>query len=232
MRVQKSTRDVIEVLVGYILILATVWTPNPAQRILFWISFIVIIGFCVLEFLNGERLGLGIKGMLGSLWAVGVAGVLAVTAIELAERFHTLHPFFGRSLMGTHAWGYLVWSFLQQLILQVFILSRLLRVFQDRYKAVLITAAMFAFAHAPNAVLVVATLAWGIAACALFLRYRNLYTVGIIHFILGVAIAVSVPGPVHHNMRVGLGYYFYRSHGPQRVADSVSEHVIPDRVRR
>ena len=46
----------------------------------------------------------------------------------------------------------------------------------------------------------------------LFLRYRNLYPLAISHAILGISIAITVPGPVDHNMRVGLGYLTYRQH--------------------
>ncbi len=213
-----SSRDFVEVSIGYLLILATVWTPNPAQRVLFWISFTAIVGMCLLGRLRGEELGLGVKGFVGSLWAIAIAAAGAGIAIEIAERLHTLHPFFGRSLFGAHAYGYLIWAILQQLILQTFILTRLLRMFRERSTAVLVAALMFSLAHVPNTVLMITTLAWGIAACALFLRYRNLYTVGIIHFILGVAVAVTVPNAVHHHMRVGLGYYFYRAPHPHAVS--------------
>ena len=46
-----------------------------------------------------------------------------------------------------------------------------------------------------------------------FLHYRNLFTLGIAHAILGVCVAISVPATVQHNMRVGLGYLKYRPHG-------------------
>ena len=32
------------------------------------------------------------------------------------------------------------------------------------------------------------------------------------HAILGITIAITVPGPVDHNMRVGLGYLTYNPH--------------------
>jgi len=68
----------------------------------------------------------------------------------------------------------------------------------------------------PNPLLVVATVVWGIVACALFLRYRNLYVLGLAHAILGMCIAVAVPNTVHHHMHVGLGYL--RWHVPQAPA--------------
>jgi hypothetical protein len=32
------------------------------------------------------------------------------------------------------------------------------------------------------------------------------------HAIFGIAIAVTIPGPITRNMRVGLGYYTYAQH--------------------
>ena len=75
--------------------------------------------------------------------------------------------------------------------------------------AVGVTAIIFAVAHLPNPILVPFTLLWGLAACLLFLRYRNLYPLAMAHAILGITIAIAVPGPVDHNMRVGLGYLTY-----------------------
>jgi membrane protease YdiL (CAAX protease family) len=76
---------------------------------------------------------------------------------------------------------------------------------------------LFSLAHLPNPILTVITIFWGLASCMYFLRYRNLYTLVVAHAILGIAAAVCVPGPVIHNMRVGLGYLTYSAHHlPQR----------------
>lgn len=214
-----SRRDLYQLTIGYLLILITVWTPNPLQRALFWVSFAVVVGFCLEGRLRGDPLALGFKGFLRSTWAVAIALLLSITVIEIAIRLNTIHYFFGHTIFGPHAWGYLIWATLQQFILQVFFLSRLLRLVPQRTMAVLIAAVMFSLAHVPNPLLVSATLLWGIVACALFLRYRNLYTVGIIHFLLGVTLAVAVPSDIHHNMRVGLGYYFYRPHKVASLPD-------------
>ena len=70
---------------------------------------------------------------------------------------------------------------------------------------------LFVIAHLPNPILTVLTLFWGSASCRLFLRYRSLYTLAMAHAILGISIAITIPGPVDHNMRVGLGYLTYNS---------------------
>jgi hypothetical protein len=84
---------------------------------------------------------------------------------------------------------------------------------------VLVAAGIFSAAHLPNPILTVVTFVWGGIACAVFLRYHNLYPLGLAHALVGITIAISVPGPVIRNMRVGLGYLTYtqsRAHHRER----------------
>jgi membrane protease YdiL (CAAX protease family) len=80
---------------------------------------------------------------------------------------------------------------------------------------VAVAATIFAAAHLPSPILTPITLIWGLAACLLFLRYRNLYPLAMAHALLGITIGIAIPGPVDHNMRVGLGYLTYaHTHRP------------------
>ena len=90
---------------------------------------------------------------------------------------------------------------------------RLLRLLPSRQIAAITATTLFALVHLPNPILAPLTLVWGYAACLVFLHYRNLYVPALSHAILGICIAVTIPGPVDHNMRVGLGYLTYRKHG-------------------
>ena len=129
----------------------------------------------------------------------------------------------------------MIWAFMQQFVLLDFFLLRLLRVLPSRGAAIFAAAALFSIAHLPNPLLTIATLAWGLAACAIFLKYRNLYVLGIAHGILGLCIAVSVPNTIHHHMRVGLGYLRYdaeqraaRASAPSRAeSDFVRSSHLP-----
>jgi hypothetical protein len=105
--------------------------------------------------------------------------------------------------------GYLLWAFEQQFILQDYFLLRLLRILPNQSAAVITAAVLFSTAHLPGLVLTVATLAWGSVACALFLRYRSLYALSLVHGILGLSLAISVPDEITHHMMVGLGYLHY-----------------------
>jgi membrane protease YdiL (CAAX protease family) len=213
-----QTRDSCEIAIGYALILLVVWTPNPIARVLFWIA---LAWFAVSTFIPRPRyshLGLALSwkraDVVRSLLLVSSALVLAGIGIFSAIRMHTLHGLYGSSPVRSHVWGYVVWSFMQQFILQGYFMVRLLRIVPNQTKAILLAAVMFSSAHLPNPLLTVATLVWGAAACALFLRYRNLYSLGAIHAVLGLCIAFTVPNAIHHHMRVGLGYLRYHHEFP------------------
>ncbi len=40
---KSAQRDLLELAVAYVLIMGTVWTTNPAQRILYWLAFAWIV---------------------------------------------------------------------------------------------------------------------------------------------------------------------------------------------
>jgi membrane protease YdiL (CAAX protease family) len=138
--------------------------------------------------------------------------VVAVIAALIAAHFHTLRLRGGLTWVVENFWLYAVWSGVQQFLLQCFFLLRILRLIPDKRLAALTAAGLFALAHLPNPILVSATIVWGIVACLVFLRYRNLYPLALAHAILGIMIAVTIPGTVDHNMRVGRGYLMYNPH--------------------
>lgn len=219
------SRDLRELLIGYLLVLVTVWLPNPAQRILFWVTFAWIAYVTVTSRPSWDDLGLrfslNFSSLLRAALLVSGAVLLAGLAVGIAIKLHTLHELYGSAPAGEHMWGYIIWSFMQQFILQTYLLARLMRLLPSRTLAILVAAAMFALAHLPNPVLTIATFLWGAAACALFVRYRNLYSLGAIHAVLGLCVAFTVPNAVHHHMRVGLGYLRYHHDYPGRQAPQV-----------
>lgn len=154
-------------------------------------------------------MGLHPTGFFRSFWVVSVALLCGAGAVILAIHFHTLTVPQRTIALTWNWWPYLLWSLAQQFLLQVFFLERLLRLLKDSGLAVLIAAILISAAHLPNPVLTPMTFLWGFAACWLFLRYRNLYVLGLVHMILGLTIGATVPVTVTHHMRVGLGYLTY-----------------------
>jgi hypothetical protein len=218
----------LELCVGYGLILATVWTPRPAQGWLWWSSSLWIAASTYWSFPGWAAMGFRRGGFVASLWVVALGAVLSAIAVAVAIHLHTLR--IPHTLMGwVLAWGgYTVWSFVQQFLLQGYFLFRLLRLLPRREAAAVAAAAIFAAAHLPNPLLTSVTLIWGIVACFVFLRCRNVYTLMLTHAILGVSLAITVPGPKMHNMRVGIGYLRYREppKGRPMLIDPASGRVM------
>lgn len=206
----RKRRDLMELSVAYGLILLVIWTSRPLQTVLYYVAIAALAAIFWGSFESCAAIGLCKANFLRSLWVVGVALMLASVAVLLAIRLQTLHVPDGPALFLKRYWGYIIWSFVQQILLLDFFLLRLLRLMPRRKFAVVMTAGIFALAHLPNPILTPLTLLWGLAACLIFLRYRNLYPLAMAHAILGICIAITVPGSGSHNMRVGLGYLQYR----------------------
>jgi hypothetical protein len=202
-------RALIEVAIGYGLILVVIWSPRPWQRFTWIVAVVSVTIIMALSFDGARAMGLRAKNFFRSIWVVGVALTLAGVAVALAVRYHTLRSPDGALFFFEDFWSYALWSGVQQFLLQCFFLSRLLGLLPNAKTAAFAAASLFALAHLPNPILASLTVVWGFVACLIFLRYRNLYPLAIAHAILGITIAITVPGTVDHNMRVGLGYLTY-----------------------
>ena len=218
-------RPIFEVAFTFAFIEIILWMPRAQQGWLSLVAFAWILGSTFLVKQNRDAVELGISGFRRSLWVVATALALAALEILIARHEQTLHPPYENGVIHYRVWGYVLWSFLQQFILQEYFLLRLLRVFRRPALAVVVSATLFACAHIPNPVLTIATLAWGLVACTLFLHYRDLYSLGLAHAVFGLTIAITVPAALHHNMRVGLGYLRYHPH-QRRLQRSQIDHSV------
>lgn len=206
-------RDLVQLWVGYALILIVIWTPRPWQKIFYFVAAAFIVAATWISFPGWKAMGFGATNLLRSTWIVGAALLAALAGAAVAAWMHTLHTPGGPAMFLDRYAGYMLFALVQQALLQDYFLLRLLRLIRRPETAALAAAAIFSLAHVPSPILMVATFVWGLAACLFFLRYRSLYSLAIAHAILGIALAVCVPGPVIRNMRVGLGYLTY--HAPR-----------------
>jgi CAAX amino terminal protease family. len=222
---QGRRRALFELCVGYVLILLVIWTPRPWQRLLYIAALAWILLATYFSYDGQIATILRPSRSARSLWIVPVALLIAAIAVVFALRLQTLHLPRGAAFFIKSFWGYALWSLVQQFLLQCFFLLRLLRILPSQRSAVITAVFLFALAHLPNPILTVVTLIWGSIACLLFLRYRNLYTLGVVHAIFGITMAITVPGPISRNMRVGLGYLRYPSHR-HHLHLSQSDHTV------
>ncbi len=212
---RSKRRIFIELTICYGLILLVIWTPRPWQKHLWWIAAVIVAIIAALSFNGLKPMGLRMGNIFRSTWIAGLALLLSTAAVVAAIQLHTLHlPNGGASAFVKTYWIYALWACVQQLLLQGFFLPRFMVLTRNPRNAALIAGVLFALAHLPNPILTPVTLAWGFAACLLFLHYRNLYPLAMAHAIVGITITISIPAPLDHNMRVGLGYLTYNHPAP------------------
>jgi len=201
-------RDVVEIGLGYGLIIFVIWLPTRAQQILSPVVLVITIAIVVARCPSREELGFGLRGLIPSLWILPAAAILGAVGVLIARRLGTLHPLFHPDVQ--HVAGYVLWTIYQQVLINDYFQPRFTRLFDSDGPAAIATTVLFSAAHLPNLWLTVATLAWGSVSCVLFRRYHNLYALGLAQGVLGLCFAVCVPDSLVHHMRVGLGYLRYR----------------------
>jgi hypothetical protein len=202
-----TARDLIEVTLGFGLILFVLWMPSFPQRILSPVAFVVTLGVVLARRQSLDELGLGRRGLAASLWILPAAMVITIVGVLIARRIGTLHALYQADLQ--HIAGYVLWTLYQQFLLNDLFMPRLTRLLANEGAALGVSSALFAVAHLPNLPLTAATLVWGAVSCGLFRRYHNLYALGLAQGLLGLGFAICVPDALHHHLRVGLGYLRY-----------------------
>lgn len=209
-RKEACSRDLPELVIGFTAILVVLWLPTREQLIFGPIALLAPLGIVLSRRPTLDDLGLGMRGLVRSLWILPAAVALSFAGVFVAKRIGTFHELYRPDF--AHVWGYVLWTLYQQFLLQDYFMPRLTRLL-DSDRAIMVAAILFAVAHLPNLSLVVATVAWGAVSCYLFRRYRNLWVLGLAQGLLGLCFSVVVPNAVHHHMRVGLGYFHYHPSG-------------------
>jgi hypothetical protein len=200
-------RDLIEVTLGFGVIMFVLWMPSFPQRILSPLAFVITLGVVLARRQSLDELGLGRRGLAASLWILPAAMAITIAGVLFARRIGTLHALYQADFQ--HVAGYVLWTLYQQFLLNDLFMPRLTRLFANEGAALGVSAVLFAAAHLPNLPLTAATLVWGAVSCGLFRRYHNVYVLGLAQGLLGLGFAICVPDALHHHLRVGLGYLRY-----------------------
>jgi membrane protease YdiL (CAAX protease family) len=185
------------------------WAPTIHLRNVWALTgMCTILTLALIDRPSLQRLGLRLPKTFGASIVLGIGFLLAVLMVVLVNMAGGVIPANQTWPELQSVWGYVVWSLMQEFILQSFFFTR----FEELYggaNAVWIAATLFAAAHLPSPVLTTATLIGALFFCELFRRFRSIYFIGIIHAMLGLTIAVITPDSLLHHMRVGLGYLRY-----------------------
>ncbi len=197
-----------EMVAVYGIIEAAIWTEGVArwQWFAFTLAVVIIIGLYRRDL--WPHLGLGHRGLAGSLWVIPGAAALSCAILAFAYLSGTLHSPFSMHLWYGAAVGYLLWALQQQYLLQSFFFTRF-EALLGSWRAVIAATLLFSFAHIPNPILVPATFAMALVFCSLFRVYRNIYALSVAHAMLGLALAAAIPEAATRHMRVGIGYLHY-----------------------
>lgn len=208
-RPSQKTRDLAEAALAFLMIESALWTTGPVQRVLTVAAAAVI--FTLARESRWTAQEMGFRGLRGrsSLLVVAIGLTVAGLIIALGLWSGTLHGEFSTKDIFRSV-GYGIWAIVQEFIVMGFLFTRFEAVYGNRW-AVALSAGLFGIAHVPNPVLMPVTLIGGLVLCEIYRRTRNLVPLGIVHWLIGVAIAVSIPETVLHRMRVGLGYLLYQA---------------------
>lgn len=92
---------------------------------------------------------------------------------------------------------FIVSGTVQQFLLQSNIVIRLIQILRNKNNAIVAAGSIFALLHAPNIPLMVLTFVVGLVCCILFLRHRNIFTLGITHGVMALMVySLLVPGVI------------------------------------
>ncbi len=199
---------VAEVAAGFFLIMLYIWRLRFSMPK----AWIFILGYFVLSHvLRGERTAwLGfrwsnfrecLEHMAPALLLIALALLSAGVLMQTVRRISLEYGFM--CLL-----AYCPWGVFQQYLVNGYIANRMAGVAAPRYVP-LISAALFAGAHLPNWFLMLVTFAAGYFSTRIFLRYRNLYFLGLAHAVIGTMLFVVIPDSISHHLTVGPAFFVH-----------------------
>ena len=203
---RRAGRAYLELFLGWALLEAALWSTGKEQVLLGLGALATMAAFNYASHVSAAEQGFSTRANRRGLWVVAVAVVLSAGMLGAGAIAGTLHPLYGLRTPFWHALGYGVWALVQEWMSLGFVLVRLERMTRGRF-AILGCALIFSLAHVPNTALMATTFVMSGIFVLVFRRYRALYPLAVSHALLGMSLALSVPPPVLHFMRVGAAYF-------------------------
>lgn len=182
------------------------WTAGVVQGILIALTVALAIAWTFSERRPWPELGLRPASIRRGWWIVPVGVAVAALILLAAWRRHTLRLPADSLAVYVSVALTLIWAFAQQFLAQSFFFLHLEYLLRSGRRAVFATALLFSSAHIPNPVLMPVTFFGGLVLSELFRRNRTLYLLAVAHALVALALAISIPESILHDMRVGIGY--------------------------
>jgi hypothetical protein len=190
-----------------VLILVYIWWVQPRLRIRSaWLALLAPV--IVSHVRRGETLtGLGFRRTNLRACLVAMAPLLvalAAAVLALGAIFGTVRHVSPSRLAAFFVY-YCVWGLFQQYALNGYFVNRIAAAAAGRGERFVATlaAASFAIVHAPNWFLVGVTFGTGYLCARYYLRYRNLFPLGLAHGLLGTVLFLAAPDDLSQHFYIG-----------------------------
>ncbi len=190
-----------EALTVFAMILVYIWRVRFSHPFSWIVIFLLIVASHVFRKESPAWLGFGAKNLGSSLAALTpFVGVLALALLSFGLVFRTIRHITPESGYASLLM-YCGWGLFQQYILNGYFVNRFKEVSPAR--APLLAALFCSAAHTPNWFLMLVTLAAGYLCAKVYLRFGNLYFLGLAHGVIGFLIYLVVPDTISHHLYVG-----------------------------
>jgi membrane protease YdiL (CAAX protease family) len=215
--------EIASVLVSVIIISWAIAPLLPLQR---WVAALPAL-LAIALMINSQRergeslreVGLGFEHFFRALRLLAPLTLTACAAI--AAIGYSIGSFHRTSHSWMTALGTPVWALIQQYVSQAFIYRRVrFLLLDDSFApeerrrrigfAVLLSAALFSSAHAPNPSLMILTFVGGLIWSWVYERAPNLPAIALSHAAVSLTLMTSLPPWLLPSMRVGYKYFFYQ----------------------
>jgi len=193
----------LEVLTVFALILAYIWWLRfrlPYS----WLAILALVcGSHVLRRESLTRLGFKWIGPVRRFaQPFALLALVAVALMAIGVAFRTLRDVTWQGAVSSLGL-YLAWGFFQQYLLNGYFVNRFTNYLGDPARAPIHAAIFFSVAHMPNWFLMLVTFIGGYVCARIYLKYRNLYFLGLAHGVVGFLIYLVAPDSVSHHLYVG-----------------------------
>lgn len=196
----------LEPLTVFSLIMAYIWQLRYSYRG-FWMGILAgVILSHIVRREGADDLGFHRRNLRECLQEFApVLAFIALAMVAAGLLFRTTRPLSFHDAL--FSWvGYLPWGTFQQYLLNGYFLNRFLVAMPGR-PAAAVSAVLFSGAHSPNWFLMIVTLVTGYVCARIYLRYKNLYFLGIAHATIGFLLLMVVPDSVTRHLVVGPGWF-------------------------